>query len=249
MSGDAVALELEGVTRRFGGLVALDQVSFSVRRGEVVGVIGPNGAGKSTLFEVISGGIGLTAGSIRYFGEDLSPLAPHERRRAGLSRTFQKIRLFNGLTVEQNVQVAARQSGGSRWREQVDSALRRMRLSLLAARKPDELTLADRKRVEIARAIVGRCRLLMLDESLCGLTHEEARELVGEILALNRQDGVTILVVEHVMPIVMSMAERLVVLDHGCVIADARPDEVAHDPEVVRAYLGGKQAAALREPT
>jgi branched-chain amino acid transport system ATP-binding protein len=237
----AIALEVQGVQRQFGGLVALKNVSFSVARGEIVGLIGPNGAGKSTLFEVISGNIPPNKGRIEFFGKDITMLPPYLRRRNGLCRTFQKIRLFEALTVEQNIAVAAQQcAAGGRWKEEVGSVLEKLRLTAQAKQYPFELTLPDRKKVEIGRAIAGHCELLMLDESLSGLTRGEADEVVEEILLLNRS-GLTVVIVEHVMPLIMSVAQRLVVLQHGSVIANGSPAEVAADPVVIEAYLGAPQ--------
>jgi branched-chain amino acid transport system ATP-binding protein len=245
VSATIPALEVIGIGRRFGGLVALRDVSFAIQPGEVVGLIGPNGAGKSTLFEIVSGNLPPSSGVIRYFGRDCTWQPMHQRRRAGLCRTFQKVRLFETMTVRENIAVAARQTTppDRDWRIEVATVLERLRLDTQADRLPSEITLADRKKIEIGRAIAGHCRVLLLDESLSGLTHPEAEELIREILALNRTSGITVVVVEHVLSVLAAMVKRLVVLHNATVIADGTPAEVAHDALVVQAYLGTRQSA------
>jgi len=238
------ALEVKGIEKNFGGLEVLKGVSFHVDPGEILGLIGPNGAGKSTLFEIIGGAMRPVKGSISFMGHDITRQPAHSRRRAGLCRTFQKIRLFDSLTVQGNVTVAASESppNGRTIAAEVEGVLALLDLTRKRDLLPGDLTLAERKRVEIARAIAGSCRLLMLDESLSGLTSDEAQELIAAVRMLSRQRGISIVLVEHVMPVVMALAQRLIVLHFGKVIASGAPQEIVHNPVVIEAYLGKHEA-------
>ncbi len=240
------ALEVTGIEKNFGGLEVLKGVSFHVEPGEILGLIGPNGAGKSTLFEIIGGAMRPVKGRISYMGQDITVQPAHARRRAGLCRTFQKIRLFDSLTVAQNITFAASESPpqGRTIQADVEGVLALLDLTRLRDKLPGDLTLAERKRVEIARAIAGTCRLLMLDESLSGLTNDEAQELIAAVRMLSRERGIAIVLVEHLMPVVMALAQRLIVLHFGRVVASGAPAEIVNNPVVIEAYLGKQEVVA-----
>ena len=245
-------LELAGVTKRFGGLPAVDDLSFGVARGEVLGIIGPNGAGKSTLIGLIAGALAPTAGTITYDGQDIARLAPHQRTHRGIARTFQITQPFAGLDVRENVVVGAffgRRERLSRAQalRVADEVLERVHLAHKARLKGNQLTVADRKRLEVARALATNPRLLLLDEVMSGLTPTEIEQAVELIRAINRS-GVTVLVVEHIMRAIKGVSDRILVIHHGRKIAEDAPDTVLSDPRVIEAYLGeryarGQQAA------
>jgi branched-chain amino acid transport system ATP-binding protein len=234
-------LELSAVTKRFGGLPAVDDLSFSVREGEVLGIIGPNGAGKSTLISLIGGALSPTAGALSYQGKDIGRLSPHARSHLGIARTFQITQPFVGLDVRENVLVGAlfgrRRLNRNEALRVADDVLARVGLTRKANFKGDQLTVADLKRIEMARALATNPKLLLLDEVMAGLTASEVDQAVGLIRNINRS-GVTVLVVEHIMRAIRGVSDRILVMHHGRKIAEDAPDMVLSDPRVIEAYLG-----------
>jgi branched-chain amino acid transport system ATP-binding protein len=239
-------LELEKVTRRFGGLVAVDGVDARVEEDEIFGVIGPNGAGKTTLFSMIAGSLPPSSGAIRLEGEDIAGRPAHRVVRRGIARTHQIVKPFPNMTALKNVEVGlyfGNREKGARRQEALD-LLDRCGLAGCAERLPGHLTLSQRKRLEIARALATGPRILLLDEVVAGLNPHEVEGLVKLIKEL-RDEGVTILMIEHVMKAIMGLADRILVLDQGARIAEGSPREVSRNPAVVEAYLGSRAAKAL----
>lgn len=231
-------LEVTNLTKRFGGLTAVNDVSFQIKEGEVVGLIGPNGAGKTTLFNLISGIYAGNRGMVMLNGQDLTKLKPHRRSLAGIGRTFQVVRPFD-MSVLENVMVPilTRFKDTAKARTAARDILELMGLGPIAEAMPGSLTLAQRKRIEVARALATKPKVLLLDEVLAGLNPAEVIENLPLIKHV-RDTGVTILFIEHIMDAVMAVSERVLVMDQGTLIAEGTPGEVANNECVIKAYLG-----------
>jgi branched-chain amino acid transport system ATP-binding protein len=240
-------LEVEGVTKRFGGLVAVSDVSMTVPEGRITGLIGPNGAGKTTLFTLISGFQTPTAGRVRFLGDDITGQAPEALAVRGIARTFQIVQPFAGLSVVENIAVGAYLRHPHRAAAMARAVDVAAQVGLADLERPaSALTVAGRKRLELARALATGPRLLLLDEVLAGLNPSEIRDIIPVIRAI-RDAGVTILMIEHVMQAVMSLCDHVHVLANGRLIAAGTPAEVVGDPAVVEAYLGHGAAGRLQK--
>ena len=241
-------LELKDVSRTFGGLTALDSVDMSIEPGEIVGLIGPNGAGKTTLVNVVTGALRPSSGEVVFEGRNISGLKPHQIGRRGIARTYQVVQPFPEMTVVENVMAAATFAAGAPDMQTArDKAMEALAFAGLAASAEvvaSELTLAGRKRLELAKSLAMNPRLLLLDEVNAGLNPAEiddALRLIREIA----DSGVTVLIIEHLMKVVMTLCNRLVVLHHGAKIAEGTPGEISRDEHVIEAYLGTRYSRSL----
>jgi branched-chain amino acid transport system ATP-binding protein len=238
-------LAVRGLTMRFRGLVAVRDVSFEVRAGDIVALIGPNGAGKTTCFNLIAGALAPTSGSVLLDGKDITALAPEAIALRGLIRTFQIVRPMGGMTVLENVMVGAlaRTADVAAAAGIAAAALARIGLAGKSDAPASSLTLPDRKMLELARALAARPRILLLDEVMAGLRPAESDRIVALVRELHA-DGMTVLLIEHVMRVVMALAGRVIVLHHGEKLAEGTPAEIGANPQVIESYLGRKAKLA-----
>ena len=240
----SILLRISAVSKRFRGLVAVDRVSLDVPEHSIFAVIGPNGAGKTTLFNIIAGAFPPDAGTVIFAGQRIDGLSSDQICRRGVGRTFQIVRPFPALSVEDNVLVGALlHRSPTAARAHSHEILRRLDLYARRAQRASELTLPDRKRLELARALATDPKLLLLDEVMAGLRPSEADRLVETLKELNRERGLTILLVEHVMRAVMALATHLLVMHHGATIAEGSPGEVVRNQRVIDSYLGAEAIA------
>lgn len=241
-------LEIKNVTKQFGSLKANEDVSFTIHENEIVSLIGPNGAGKTTLFNCITGFYPVTEGNVYYKGENITGLTPFQICHKGITRTFQIVKTLNEMTIEENVMTGAFLNTRSR-QEALKITKDVLEMTGLTKKKDiigGSLTIADRKRVEIARALATKPDILMLDECMAGLNQTEIKDIMNLILQL-KEEGLSLLVVEHIMEAIMPISDRIVVLSAGKKIAEGNPEEVANDDEVIKAYLGGKYHAKSKK--
>ncbi len=238
-------LRVRGITKRFGGLRVLEGIDMDVSAGEFVGLIGPNGAGKTTLFNVLTGMLPLNSGTVTFLGRNITNWPGNRVFLAGIARTFQVVRPFYSLSCRDNVLVAYKAKFGNTGADEAArAALEFLGIGKKADKQASELNLAEKRKLELARAMVARPNLLMLDEVMAGLNASELDDMIDHIRRLKQSLALTIIAVEHIMHVIMSLSDRILVLNQGKLIADGTPKQVAANEEVIRAYLGEESDAA-----
>jgi branched-chain amino acid transport system ATP-binding protein len=245
---DDVMLNVDKVSKRFGGLRAVDAVSLSVRRGEIVSIIGPNGAGKTTFFNLLTGQLAPTEGEVRFLGRPINTLPPHARARLGMGRTFQIAKPLIALTALENVMIGAFLHDGalSVARDKAMAVLERVGMGHLAPRRAGDLTLSERRRLEVARALALQPQIVLLDEVMAGLNQSEVAQEIALLRELHGQ-GLTFLIIEHNLKVVRAFSDRVIVLDRGRLIAEGTAEQILSAPAVIEAYLGAGHAGSGRE--
>lgn len=232
-------IQVKEVGKQFGGLKAVNNVSFDVKENEILGIIGPNGAGKTTLFNLISGSLPVTSGKIVFNGEEITNKKPYTICKKGIGRTYQVVKPFGGITVLENVMVGAfnKTKSTKKAKEYALEILEKVGLDKKKDQVGKSLTIADKKRLEVAKALATHPKLLLLDEVMAGLNPTEVREIIPVINSI-RKSGVTIIIIEHIMEVIMTLCDRIVVIHHGEKIAEGTPKEIANNEEVIKAYFG-----------
>ncbi|WP_408008416.1 ABC transporter ATP-binding protein [Pseudalkalibacillus sp. A8] len=240
-----MTIQVKNVSKHFGGLKAVNGIDFDVKTNEIVGIIGPNGAGKTTLFNLISGALPVTTGSILFNGEDITTQKPYVICKKGIGRTYQVVKPFGNISVLENVMVGAfnKTSNTKEAKQYSLEILKKVGLDQKKDQIGNSLTIADKKRLEVAKALATQPQLLLLDEVMAGLNPREVKEILPIIRSL-RNNGMTILIIEHIMEVVMNLCDRIVVVHHGEKIAEGTPKEIANNKEVISAYLGEELSLA-----
>jgi branched-chain amino acid transport system ATP-binding protein len=248
MSGAAAMLDVRNASKQFGGLKAVDSVSLSVKRGEIVSIIGPNGAGKTTLFNLLTGQLAPTEGEVRFQGQVVNPMPPHQRARLGMGRTFQIAKPLIALNALENVMIGSflHDAKLSVAKDKAMAVLERVGMAHLAARRAGDLTLSERRRLEVARALALEPQIVLLDEVMAGLNQAEVGTEIELLKGLHAQ-GLTFLIIEHNLKVVRAFSDRVIVLDRGRLIAEGTADQILASPVVIEAYLGAGHAGSGRE--